>query len=190
MSKFIADHKLRASVAAAIVTAGVASASLAGAQAPVPPPDGGPPEAQQPPITTTCGPNLSSTVVTRNSPIRMNAPGFLPLPGAHVENIFVPPGESRCIKVLFTAETACGLTANPDFCYVRAVLNGNVPMDPNGSLHQAIDSEDDTASAHAYEWVKKVGPGNYNVDVEWRVLNVGTDFTIDDWTTDVEVSRG
>jgi hypothetical protein len=38
--------------------------------------------------------------------------------------------------------------------------------------------------------VKKVGPGSYDVDIEWRVLNVGTDFTIDDWTTDVQVSRG
>jgi hypothetical protein len=170
-------------LAAAIVTTGVVSASLAFAQAVAPPPDGGPPQAAAAPIRTDCGPDIRHAVITRSSSIMKNSVAVQMLPGAHAENIVVPDG-GGCLKVLFTAETACSPTANPDFCYVRAVING-VPMDPNGNGFQAMDSEDATASAHAYEWVKKLPAGNYDIDIQWSVLNAGTQFWVDDWTLDI-----
>jgi hypothetical protein len=185
MSNFVARHKFRMSAAAAVVAAVVASASLAGAQVIQPAPDGGPHVDPQPALTTTCGPNVGSTLVTQSTPMTMNMVPFQPLPGASV-TVDVPDGKEQCIKVLFTAETACGLTANPDFCYVRARIDAT-PMDPNGSPHQAIDSEDATASAHAFEWVADhVQPGPHTVTIDWRVRNAGTPFDIDDWTMDVQ----
>ena len=109
----------------------------------------------------------------------------MPLPGAATQ-VVVPDGQSRCIKVLLTAETACGITNAPDLCYVRALVDG-VPMDPNGAGFQAMDSEDSTASAHAYEWIKRVGEGAHIIRIEQRVRNAATTFYKDDWTFDVSV---
>jgi len=67
---------------------------------------------------------------------------------------------------------------------VQAFIDG-VPMDPNGAGFEAFDSEDGTASAHALEWVKRVGPGNHVVTLQWRVLAAGTPFYLDDWTLDI-----
>ena len=61
-------------------------------------------------------------------------------------------------------------------------------MDPDGAGFQAIDSEDGTASAHAYEWIKRVGDGPHIVRIERRVGNAATSFWADDWTFDVSLS--
>ena len=164
-----------------------ATAALAVAQVVPNPPDGSPP-APLPPsnvITTACWPNQTSIVKTETSPSITNAVNWVPLPGAATQ-VVVPDGQSRCIKVLLTAETACEETNAPDFCYVRALVDG-VPMDPNGAGFQAIDSEDGTASAHAYEWIKRVGEGPHIVRIERRVGNAATAFWADDWTFDVSL---
>jgi hypothetical protein len=90
------------------------------------------------------------------------------------------------VKVLFTAESSCGPTANPDFCYIQATVDG-IPMDPNGAGFQALDSEDATAGARAYEWVKRVPAGNHVVQLQWRVLAAGTQYRLDERTFDVQV---
>jgi hypothetical protein len=163
------------------------TAALAAAQAGPPPADGGPPQEPGPHvITTTCGPNQTSIVKTDASPTTTNAVNFAVLPGA-VTPFAVPAGQSRCVKVLLTAETACQSPGAADFCYVRAMID-NVPMDPDGANFQALDSENATASAHAYEWIKRVGAGNHTVRIERRVGNAATTFWTDDWTFDVSLS--
>jgi hypothetical protein len=183
MRAFIINRKVGRkgiwTAAALLVATGVASASLAGAQVVAPPPDLGDPVAPAPRIVTTCGAMVEDTIITQNTPRTTNAANFQRLPGA-VATVHGP----ACIKVLLTAETACGPTANPDYCYVRAIVDG-VPMDPDGAGFQAMDSEDDSASAHAYEWVKEVGDGDHQVEIQWRVFNGGGPFYIDDWTMDV-----
>ncbi len=163
------------------------TAGLAFAQVLPNPPDGSPPGALPPSnlTTTTCGPNQTSIVKTESSPSITNSVNWVPLPGAATQ-VAVPDGQSRCIKVLLTAETACEVTNAPDFCYVRALVDG-VPMDPNGAGFQAMDSEDGTASAHAYEWIKRVGEGAHIVRIERHVGNAATGFWTDDWTFDVSL---
>jgi hypothetical protein len=164
----------------------VATAGLALAQAIPNPPDGGPPQDPGPNVvTTTCGPNQTSIVKTDGSPTATRSVPFQPLPGAATQ-IVVPNGQSRCVKVLLTAETACQSDLPNDFCYVRALLDG-VPMEPDGTGFQTMDSEDGTASAHAYEWVKRVGEGQHIVRIERRVGNAATTFWTDDWTFDVSL---
>jgi hypothetical protein len=163
------------------VTAAVALAQIAN------PPDGSPPGPPPPSnlITHTCGPEQTSIVKTESSPSVTNSVAPVPLPGANVQ-INVPDGQSRCVKVLLTAETACEVTAAPDFCYVTALVDG-VPMNPAGAPFQAMDSEDGSASAHAYEWIKRVGEGPHIVRIERNVLNNATSFWWDDWTFDVSL---
>ena len=56
-------------------------------------------------------------------------------------------------------------------------------MDPNGAGFQAMDSEDGTASAHALEWVERLGEGAHIIRIEQRVGNAATTFVKDDWTS-------
>jgi hypothetical protein len=164
----------------------VATAGIAFAQGIANPPDGGPQQAPGPNvITAACGPNQTSIVKTDASPTATSSVAFQQLAGAATQ-IVVPDGQSRCVKVLFTAETACQSDLAADFCYVRALIDG-VPMDPNGANFQAMDSEDGTASAHAYEWVKRVGDGPHTVRIERRVGNGATMFWTDDWTFDTSL---
>ena len=160
-----------------------ATAGIALAQAVPNPPDGGPPQAPGPNvITTTCGPNQSSIVKTDASPTTTNSVEFEQVPGLATQ-VVVPDGQSRCIKVLLTAETACQSPLPDDFCYVRALVDG-VPMNPNGTGFQAMDSEDGTASAHGYEWIKRVGDGPHIVRIERRVGNAATTSWWDEVTFD------
>ena len=163
------------------------SAAIAVGQVLPNPPDGSPPGAQPPSnlVTYTCGPEQTSIVKTESSPSGTSSEPFVPLPGANAQ-VVVPEGQSRCIKVLLTAETACEITAADDFCYVRALVDG-VPMDPNGAGFQAMGSEDGTAEAGAYEWIKRVGEGPHIVRIERRVLDNTTRFWWDDWTFDVSL---
>ena len=164
----------------------VATAGIALAQAIPNPPDGGPPQPAGPSvITTACGPNQTSIVKTEDSPTATSSVNRVTLPGATTQ-ITVPDGQTRCVKVLFTAESACQGPNPDDFCYVAATIDG-APMNPVGGGFQALDSEDGTASAHAYEWVKRVPAGVYTVEIDRRVLVAGTPFYTDDWTMDVSV---
>ncbi len=169
--------------AAGLVLGGGAAA---GAQAVVLDNDGGP-HVDNPPnvVSYDCGAVVDNLVKTQNQAVETSAPNFVPVPGAQFQ-INVPMNQQRCLKLLFTAESSCDGYAGDDFCYVRALVDG-VPMDPDGQGFQALDSEDRTASAHAYEWIKHVGPGNHLVTVERRVGNANTVFRLDDQTADLEI---
>jgi hypothetical protein len=161
----------------------VATAGIALAQAIPNPPDGGPPQAAGPSVTTTaCGPNQTSIVKTEDSPTATSSVNRVTLPGASTQ-IVVPNGQTRCVKVLFTAESACQGPNPDDFCYIAATIDG-APMNPASGGFQALDSQDGTASAHAYEWIKRVGEGAHTVEIQRKVGAATTRFWTDDWTFD------
>ena len=164
----------------------VATASIALAQAIPNPPDGGPPQPAGPSvISIACGPNQTSLVKTEDSPTATSSVNRVTLPGAATQ-ITVPDGQTRCVKVLFTAESACQGPNPDDFCYVAATIDG-APMNPGGGGFQALDSEDGTASAHAYEWIKRVGEGVHTVEIQRNVGAATTMFWTDDWTFDTSL---
>src|SRR5688572_11793715 len=120
-------------------------------------------------VSASCGVPGGSVIRTQNSPQETNSTAFATVPGA-VTTVTVPAGTTRCIKVVFTGEAGCAGTGAPDFCYIRATDN-NVEMNPSGSGFQAFSSEDSTAEAHAYEWVRRVGAGNHTIRIQGRVWN-------------------
>ncbi len=186
MSRIPHPRRLRRNAIIGVAAATfLATASLAVAQINGQP-DGSPGGAQQPNLTTLrCGPLAENIIKTQNAPSTTNAVNFAQLPGATTQ-VVVPPGPGRCVKVLFTAETACGLSGAADFCYIRA-LDGATVLDPDGTNFQTMDSEDGSAAGHAYEWVGHLDPGAHNIRIERRVGNNATSFWTDDWTFDVEV---
>jgi muramidase (phage lysozyme) len=147
--------------------------------------DGGPPNPGGQYQQTACGPELANVVRTQSAPGTTSSVPWVNLPGTPYA-FNVADNASRCVKVLLTAETSCTGFAGNDYCYVQALIDG-VPMDPDGANYQAMDSEDDTASAHAYEWIKRVGPGNHVLTIQQRVGNVNTVFRTDDWTEDIQI---
>jgi len=186
MTSWIKTHRKRAALSAFAVmaAAAIASASLAMAQS-ASQPDGSTDDADAAAlITTACGSQFFSTVRTENAVRTTTSTAFVTLPGA-ATIVNVPSGATRCIKVVFTAETACRQTPVSDVCYVRALDNG-VAMQPQGGNVQAIDSEHGTPSGHGFEWVRRVGAGAHTIVIQWRVGNAATIFTIDDWTFDVQ----
>jgi hypothetical protein len=134
--------------------------------------------AQRANINVSCGAQTGNLVRTENAGITFSNTGFVTLPGSAVI-VTVPAGATRCVKVLFTAEA--GAT---NFCYVRAVDNG-IPMFPNGGSFQVLVSHDTTADGHAFQWVRRVGPGSHSISIQRRVSSGSCG--IDDWTVDVEV---
>ena len=73
-----------------------------------------------------------------------------------------------------------------DACFIRAVLDG-VEMLPQGGDFQTFVSEDPTENAHAFLWVRRIGPGNHVLRIEVRVGNASLSFVLDDWTFDLTV---
>jgi hypothetical protein len=160
----------------------LAGGSIAVAQA-ITASDGGPVNAGGQYLQTQCGQEVANVIRTQSTPGTTSSVPWVNLPGTQYA-FAVPDNATRCVKVLLTAETSCSDYAGPDYCYVQALIDG-VPMDPDGANFQAMDSEDDSASAHAYEWVKRVGPGNHVLVIQQRVGNANTVFRTDDWTQDI-----
>jgi len=157
------------------------TASVAGAQALNDDHDRGPLAGQV--IDHTCGAEQGNVVRTQSTQGSTNSTVPVAFPNS-VMTINVPANTTRCIKVLFTAETSCTGSAGLDYCRVQALIDG-LPMDPDGAGFMTIDSEDVTADGHAFEWVKRVGEGPHTIQITRAVDNAATTFTHDDWTMDV-----
>lgn len=132
----------------------------------------------------SCTSMWKDQVKTFQNFVQTSSPTFQQLPGAHV---IVSTPANVCIKVLFTAETSCSGPSTADYCYVRALLDGRV-LDPNGAGFQALDSEDGTASGHAFEWIGYAAvAGNHTISLEAKTYRSTTTFELDDFTIDVQV---
>jgi hypothetical protein len=159
------------------------TASVAGAQVLDDDHDRGPLAGQV--IDHPCGAEQANFVRTQSTQGTTNATVPVVFPNS-LMTINVPDGASRCVKVLFTAETSCTGAAGLDYCRVQALIDG-VPMDPDGAGFMTIDSEDATGDGHAFEWVKRVGEGPHTISITRAVGNAATTFTHDDWTMDVSL---
>lgn len=146
--------------------------------------DGSPGEqaqaAQRAGTNVSCGAPTGNLVRTENAGITFSNTSFAALSGSAV-SVTVPAGQSRCVKVQFTAEA--GAT---NFCYVRAVDNG-IPIAPDGGSFQALVSRDSSANGHAFLWAKRIGAGLHTILIQRRV-DTGS-CGIDDWAVDVEVRQ-
>jgi hypothetical protein len=135
-------------------------------------------------IITDCGAMIKSRAITNSSPVRTSSTTYVKIA---TTSVTVPGGQTRCIKVLVTAETFCAGPGNvSDFCDIRVTLNGIETMLPAGGNFKAMDSEDNTSSGHAYEWVRRVGGGTYAVSLEVRVRDSRSIFEVDDMTFDIQ----
>lgn len=113
------------------------------------------------------------------------------LPGASV-GVAVPANTSRLYDVPFFAETQCN-GPNSGNCAVRIVaISGGVAteLNPVAGVDYAFDSDmtgaqDDLREGHGMERSKRLFGGvngkNYTIQVQFRVVNPQSVFTLDDW---------
>jgi hypothetical protein len=111
------------------------------------------------------------------------------LPGAST-SVTVPAGQNSRIIAIFTAESACfGATSN---C-IASILIGSAEGEPAVGSDFAWDTnrEDDaptTFSGEAHAMTRSrggLGPGNYDVRVQYRAAGGGTTAQLDDWNLTV-----
>jgi hypothetical protein len=135
------------------------------------------------PITTACGSLINSIVKTNVGSTVIGSTNFAAIPGASAV-VSVPAGNSRCIKVTFTASTFC-TNGGENTCTVNARDSGAL-MNPQQPF-RIMDLESFQTAAHSLEWVRRVSAGNHVIAIHARVSSPTTDFESRDWTMDVQV---
>jgi hypothetical protein len=132
-----------------------------------------------------CGAVQRSVTITYDVAVNSTSTTYELLPGTRTV-INVPAGQTRCLKVLFTAASLCGgQPAAVDYCLIRAVVDG-VEMNPR-TITQ-FDSENTTGAAHALSWVKAVGPGQHIIAIQRRVNHPNSIFQLIGWTMDLTIT--
>jgi len=136
------------------------------------------------PVVTACGTPISSIIKTETAGHSTSSTVFRSLPSARVV-VTVPSGHTRCIKVLFTAETKCD-----QLCYIRAADNTTLLHPTTSSAGDLVfDGNTESAAAHALAWVRRVGPGSHTIDIQLRSSNSSLFFYVFAWTMIVEVTN-
>jgi hypothetical protein len=144
--------------------------------------------------TTTCGSTISTVFLTQNMAASYTNTSFATLPGAKF-TVTVPAGQTRCVKLAFTADAAC-IFGSPSFgylCYVRATYEkagtSITEMSPAGAGLQVLAASDEggKASAHGYTWIKKLGAGTYTIRIQTKGSASAPTFFLDEWTAELSV---
>jgi hypothetical protein len=106
---------------------------------------------------------------------------WMTLPNSSV-NVNVPAGTTRLINARFTAGSTCFGGGANDFCRVRIMANA-IELQPTNGFNYHFDSNAAATESegHAMERSKLLGPGAYNVRVEYSVSNAAMTFLLGHW---------
>lgn len=144
------------------------------------------PQAHAAVVNHKCGAPISSTVKTELITFSTASTSFVNVPGAST-TVSIPSGGTRCVKVRFSATASCSTTGSLDECVIR-VSEPGIAFDPNTNGINFIEEQPGEA-AHSFEWVKILGAGSHTITVEAGVAASPTNFSIGEWTMDVEVTK-
>jgi hypothetical protein len=139
-------------------------------------------------VTTT----VAADEVTRVKTLRSDAgstrtgnANFATLPGAET-TIFVPQGTKALILARFTGESNC--SGGQGWCTVR-ILIGGLEAHPAAGKSFAFDGATMKGeyASHAVERLRgPLGPGTYQVKVQWAISQENLSFWLDDWLLVIE----
>ena len=136
-------------------------------------------------LSTSCGAPISSTVkrgVDMQQTIASNNV-YVNVTGAGVK-VNVPAGQTRCVRVRFSANLTCDSPSDVSHCYVK-VADDLSPFlwDPSVALatHEA-------GGAHSYEWASRLSAGSHVIRIQ-ATKNTGVTFMIHHWTMAVDIAK-
>ena len=114
---------------------------------------------------------------------------FVNVPSA-TATITVPHGTRALIVAHFSATSECTDSVNTTGAYscMLRILIGGVEANPTDTNAQIFDSSaQDGREAHAVERFRgPLGPGTYNVVVQFKVPAATNTFWLDSWTLEVD----
>jgi hypothetical protein len=135
------------------------------------------------PVITKCGRLLEAIVKTEIESFTTNSE----IPPVNIRGanaVFrVPAGETRCVRVRFSAIANCPLS-----CFLRAFVDDQ-QLNPAWVANPLRFSTDDTNSgtAHSFEWVGRVGAGRHIARIQMQTGNESENANIGPYTTSVEI---
>lgn len=117
-------------------------------------------------LTDQCGAVLRSTVKTTTDPYIFSAESPNTVPNA-VFLVNVPTGTTRCVVITFSASARCPLAC---FVFVRGPNSFMNPAETSNRFAQG-----DVFRAHTFQWVQRLGPGQYPLRIQiGRGNNIGS----------------
>jgi hypothetical protein len=138
-------------------------------------------QLQAAPVKTSCGRVIQKTVISNDAstPFQTTSSAAVRVPGA-AQNVTVPSGDTRCIKVTFSGGMSCQGNGDNANCFIRA------RADTTNLSPGQISGND---MRNVYQWVGELGAGTHPVQIQiWRTsINAGALARVDDWVMDVEV---
>lgn len=138
-------------------------------------------QSQAAQVKTSCGPVVQKTVISNDAstPFQTMSSTAVRVPGA-VQNVNVPTGDTRCIKVTFSGGMSCQGNGDNANCFIRARA-GATNLNPG-----QISGND---MRNVYQWIGRFAAGTHAVQIQiWRTsINAGALARVDDWVMDVEV---
>ena len=124
-------------------------------------------------VTNTCGVQKSTKTVTEDTLVFTETFGWGNAPSGSTT---VTLTDTDCILVTFSASSGCLIEPgnSDDGCYIRVLRNGT-PMRPFGGVDGvAFAGENPRSHAHSMQWIVRVSPGTYTIQVQWRTDGGGT----------------
>lgn len=156
----------------------------------------GPDPVAAAPSKVTAGPIAAVHVIRETAAKTTTSTTFANLPGA-ATNFSVPAGKQLLVLARFSGESSC--YGGAGWCSVRILIGSEAA--PAVGVNFAFDSNDGgTESSGSWEGHSMdrtqgpLGPGTYNVQVQWRVVKTcsgcaATTFALDDWSLTVEFAE-
>jgi hypothetical protein len=135
--------------------------------------------------TTKCGAPINSTVKRGiDAQQTINPESTYVNVGAAGLMVNVPVGQTRCVRVRFSAALTCNSPSNISNCYIK-VTDSLSPYiwDPAVAL-----ATDQYASAHSYEWAARLSAGSHLIRIQ-AAKNSGVAFTLHHWTLAVDLAK-
>jgi len=136
---------------------------------------------------TNCGAPIQSTVATGNQPFATNSNSFVRIRGA-VLTVTVPSGQTRCVKVRFTAGVTCRGGTGNEVCFIRA-LAGDEELRPVGGGNQGLSGRLLRSTGLGFQWARRLSEGQHVIQIQVRAFDLPETVTvgINDWMLDVEM---
>jgi hypothetical protein len=141
--------------------------------------------AEAAPVTTICGSLIRAIHKTNVDQFSFSSE-TVPTPAPGGIQVTVPNGQTRCVRVRFSAEAEC-----PNNCFVRAVATkGPTTNELNPAAPDIFRFSSDgmnNGTAHSMEWIERLDEGTWSIRVNFVTGNSSFTAKIGPYTTTVEV---
>jgi hypothetical protein len=137
-------------------------------------------------VATSCGVQKSTRIVTEDTLEFTETFGWGNAPSGSTT---VTLTDTDCVVVTFSASSACLIEPgnSDDGCFVRVLRNGTVMRPTGGVDGVGFAGENIRSHAHSMQWIARLAPGTYRIQVQWRTDGGGTRFVLGARTLSVSV---